>query len=324
MDNIETSQSGDNKILKRIKELADQGIITREQVLVLFPEKDKKASKESDFSFQKIFYFLGALIIILGFTIFISQFWMGQNEPIRVIFTLALTLTFYTIGYYLYYASSKLRVFSNVSFILSNFLLPLGLITFFDLVSFPLLEYRYISLYFFILFIIYDISFLLLRNNIFLLFSVVSISGLFLSSVTLLAGELSLDVILYSLVILGLGYFALAERFKSYRKNLVNIFHLLGAVFLLSSTFALSFDSSLWLFAFPVLLFISFLISIVRKNRILLIFSIIFTFAEIDRITVDFFSDNLGWPISLIIAGFSIMFIGYLGYSLNKKYMKRV
>jgi hypothetical protein len=43
--------------------------------------------------------------------------------------------------------------------------------------------------------------------------------------------------------------------------------------------------------------------------------------AYIMKITSEYFTQGLGWPMALIIAGLGVMGTGYLAFYLNKKYV---
>ena len=40
------------------------------------------------------------------------------------------------------------------------------------------------------------------------------------------------------------------------------------------------------------------------------------------KITFEYFTEGLGWPLSLVLVGFALMGIGYMAFYLNKKYMR--
>jgi len=43
--------------------------------------------------------------------------------------------------------------------------------------------------------------------------------------------------------------------------------------------------------------------------------------AYILKITFEYFSSGLGWPLALVIAGLAMIGVGYMSISLKKKYL---
>jgi uncharacterized integral membrane protein len=57
------------------------------------------------------------------------------------------------------------------------------------------------------------------------------------------------------------------------------------------------------------------------KSKSFLTFGAIFLVTYVFKITAEYFTDGLGWPLVLVIVGLAIIGIGYLAFSLKKKYM---
>jgi len=47
----------------------------------------------------------------------------------------------------------------------------------------------------------------------------------------------------------------------------------------------------------------------------------IFLMAYILKITSEYFSTGLGWPIALVIAGLAMIGVGFMSFSIKKKYL---
>lgn len=321
----EEKKTKTNRVLTELQELVSQGLITKEDVLGFFKQEEKvKIVKESPHHTVRTLYFIGGFIIVLGVGIFIWQFWANWSQGVKVIFALGLTSLLYGIGYYLHYSYPKLLIFSNISFILSALLLPLGVGTFLDLVGTSATTSAALSINFSILFVSYFISYWLLKYDVFLIFTTISASSLFISFTNFLVGGKPTAIFYeYRLLLLGIALFSFGYYFELYKKHLVNIFYFFGLIMLLGSTFALSLDNTFWLFVFPLLLASVFYASTILKNKLILALATIFTFIEIGRLTAEYFSKSLGWPIALIIAGFGIILVGYLSYEVGKKYIKK-
>ncbi|MFH1714084.1 MAG: DUF2157 domain-containing protein [Candidatus Nealsonbacteria bacterium] len=323
----DTEKIGEKKerVMADLEKLISNNFIKKEEVLSLLGEKkEPEVEKEGSRKVVDTLYFIGGIIIILGLGVFIWQFWSHWTQGIKVIFALGLTSILYGIGYYLNQNYEKLSIFSNISFVLSVLLLPLGIGTFLDLIGASSSTSSGLSINFAVLAIMYFISYLTLKYDVFVVFAILAAAALFVAFTNFLVGDQPTAVFYeYRILILGIAFLSLGYNFESYKKHLVNIFYLFGLAFLLGSSFALSLDSTLWLLLFPLLLAGAFYGSIALNNRLILALATVFTFVEIGRLTAEYFSQSLGWPLALMIAGFVIILVGYLSYEVGRKYIKK-
>ena len=77
-----------------------------------------------------------------------------------------------------------------------------------------------------------------------------------------------------------------------------------------------------WELIFPGLVFGIIFLSVYLKNKSFLVFGALYLMAYIIKITSEYFSQSLGWPLALVLAGFMLMGIGYFAFYLNQKYIK--
>lgn len=73
--------------------------------------------------------------------------------------------------------------------------------------------------------------------------------------------------------------------------------------------------------AFPVLVFGVIFLSVYLKSKAFLTWGTLFLMAYILKITSEYFSSGLGWPLVLVIAGFAMIGVGYASLSFGKKYL---
>lgn len=76
----------------------------------------------------------------------------------------------------------------------------------------------------------------------------------------------------------------------------------------------------LWQAIYPDILLLCYWLSVKLQSKVFLTFATIFTFAEIAKLTGEYFSNTLGWSHSLIIAGLCIMAISVASYEVNKRF----
>lgn len=318
---METDQQNKIRVLAELKELFEKGSLKREEVLEVLGGGRRIPA----ITFQKVFYLVGAFIIILGVGILVAQVWNDWTQLMKVIFALGLSALFYAVGYYFLYYSQRLLVFSQVAFLLSALLLPLGLGTFFDLIDIAATGNFGQVLIFSLLFMVYFASYWLFPDKIremFFIFSVVAGSGLFITFTNLLFLVRDQVFEQYRVLLLGLSYF-LITYYTQQKRFIVNLLYFGGSLVVLGAGLALSIDNTFWLFFYPLLLIVSFYLSVRLQSRLILFLATLFTFFEIIRLTSEYFSDSFGWPFALIVAGIAIMVIGYLSLELSKKFFKK-
>jgi len=75
-----------------------------------------------------------------------------------------------------------------------------------------------------------------------------------------------------------------------------------------------------WELIYPILIFGILLLSVRVSSKSLYVWGILFLMAYVMKITDEYFSSGLGWPLVLVIAGLAMIAIGYGAFAVNKKY----
>jgi uncharacterized membrane protein YGL010W len=81
--------------------------------------------------------------------------------------------------------------------------------------------------------------------------------------------------------------------------------------------------NQVWEVLFIGLAFGMMFLSIVLKSRAILIVSSIYLMVYILKITAEYFSETIGWPLALIVAGFTLIAIGYGTFAINQRYLNQ-
>lgn len=329
---INPDQDNVKQTLVSLEVLASKGLISREQVLSVFPKEPKKNQVNFDqkISLQKITYYIGGLIVLMGIVVFVAQFWSEMDQFAKVFITLGSAVSAYSLGYYFFHSTPS-KEFGLVFFVISIALFPLGLATTIDSMGISSLEPAGMSLNAALLFLIFLSSYMALRANLFLPFSVFAGSFFFFSFTDLLFKDLYLgsEFFNYRFLILGTSYLALGYYFGQNNKRfMVNIMYVFGLLMLLGSSLALqgfrdSNPNYFWQAVYPGLLMISYWLSVRLQSKAFLLMATIFTFLEVIKLTIEYFSDSIGWSLSLIIAGLIVMGAGYISFELHKKFFAR-
>lgn len=81
-------------------------------------------------------------------------------------------------------------------------------------------------------------------------------------------------------------------------------------------------QNTFWELLYPVIAFGIIYFSVYLKSRVLLIFGALFLIGYILKLTGEYFTSGLGWPLALVLAGLAVMLVGYYTVRINKKYLK--
>jgi len=131
------------------------------------------------------------------------------------------------------------------------------------------------------------------------------------------------DTHAYLTMIIGISYLLLARVFRAgENKKLVGFLYFFGIAGFLGAAFSRVFDSELWQFAYFLVIFAAMFLSVYLKSRSILAIGTLFLIAHVTYITNEYFTDSLGWPLSLVLLGFVFIGFSYASIEINKKYIK--
>jgi len=180
-----------------------------------------------------------------------------------------------------------------------------------------------------ILLAIYAASFLIFRQSIFVLFSIIFGSILYFTLTGTIAdsgnGLWGSHFTEYRVLALGLSYLLIGFGLRSTKyKELTGPAYFFGLPMLLGAALLLG-DSKpnanlFWELSFPFLTFGAIVASIWFKSRSYLVWGTIFLMGYIFKITAEYFVSSLGWPFALVIAGFTVIGIGFLSINIRQKF----
>lgn len=326
MENSESKQQA----ISQIQEWMNSGVLDQQDLSNIRTNGENQLLAHR-LHLSEIFYYLGALIIFLGISVLVGQNWEVLNSITRVLLTLGAGVVFYVVGVAL--VNNKISDKISVPFfLLSGFLIPSGLYILFDSVkvnSFSVWLHAFIWGISFLLFWLSEVYF---RKIILTLFTCVF--GLFfffaLTDWVLGTAELKLEYnyFAYRVLIAGFVYLVIGYIYRenNFRSSLVWFLNLVGlGMFLGASMYLGGFkpqQNLFWELLFPFLSFGAIYFSMILKSRVYLIIGTLFLMGYFSKITAEYFSDSLGWPITLIIIGLLMIGIGYWSVQINRKYLK--
>lgn len=312
--------------------LAEQKVITKEDLEMAYDlgsGNEENVHSNKKIGIAEILYYIGGGIVFLGITILIFQNWSTLNVFTRILATFGASIAAYFVGL-LFDRDERTKNISSAFYLIFALVAPIGLYVIFDNAGFDINSYGLQSSIWAIILSSCFLSYMLFKKNIFVFFSIIFGTLLFFSFTSfIISGSLyfqDLKFNEYRVLIAGLSYILLGYAFsKSERAPLSAFLYGFGILGFLGSALALGGWSPeqnvFWELIFPVLVFGAIFISINIKSKAFLTWGTIFLMAYILKITSEYFSSGLGWPLALVIAGLAMIGVGYLSISIRKKYL---
>jgi hypothetical protein len=322
------------EVLQSIKELSEQGLIGKEDVLRVFDdgkslsEPPKKVAKDGKLGIADILYYIGGAIVFFGVAIFVTQNWNSLNTATRIISTLGSAVAAYLTAIFL--STRKKTEDAGLAFhLIAALLMPIGLYITFHEAGFNVVGNGMQSLISAILFAVYLSSFFIQRKTIFIFFSIIFGTWLFFSFTSYMVDSNPIwnsDFLYYRVLVAGLTYMILGYYFsQGDKKSLSGFLYGFGIFGFLGAALALGGwqpeQKIFWEIVFPGIVFVALFLSIYLKSNSFLTFGTIYLMAYIIKITAEYFSGSLGWPLSLVLIGLLLIASGYLFIYIRGKYM---
>lgn len=315
------------QFLEELKQMAQAGQVTKAELVSAFESGLPQESKHVNLS--QVMYYIGAGIVFLGIYVLISQNWNYFNPSLKILVTLGSAIAAFVAGAML----MRYKNFKGPAlgfFLISAVVAPIGLYVTFDKMGLNTETSSSGLLIFLMLFVVYFASFHLYKRVIFTLFSIIfgTVSFFFLIQ-WLVGNNLTYNDVgkiwEYRFLVTGLSYMLLGYYFReTSQKSLTGTLYGFGSLIFLASAMFLGGWSPnqnvFWELLYPLLVFGVVFLSVYIKSKTFLVFGSLGLIGYILKITSEYFSSGLGWPLALVLAGLGIMAVGYYAVKINKKY----
>lgn len=320
------------EVLQYIKLLAEQKVISKEELDAAY---DSGSGIKTDVVLTKklgvaeILYYIGGAIVFLGISILLWQNWHTLGFGTKVLATLGSGIAAYFVGL-LFSRNKGTETVGSAFHLISALVTPMGLWVVFDNAGFDASSYGSQSLISGIMLGTYLLSLLVFRKNIFTLFSILFGTWFFFSFTSfMIGGGAYFDnwkFYEYRVLVAGIAYMLLGYAFsKNERAPLSGFLYGFGILGFLGAALTLGSwkpnQNVFWELIYPGLVFGALFLSVQIKSKSFLTFGTLFFMAYILKITSEYFSSGLGWPLALVIAGLAMIGVGYMSISLKKKYL---
>ena len=320
------------EILQYIRALAEQKIVTKEEIDLAYDsgsgiKPDVVLTKK--LSVTEILYYIGGAIVFLGIAILLAQNWSTFGFGTKVLATLGVGIATYFVGV-LFNRNERTEAVGSAFCLISALTMPIGLYVVFDNAGLDVGSYGSQSLISGILFGMYMLSYVVFRKNIFTFFGILFGTWLFFSLTSfMIGGGPYFDdwkFYEYRVLAVGITYILLGYDFsKNERASLSNFLYGFGIFGFLGSALELGGwepnQNLFWELIYPGLIFGALFLSVHIKSKSFLTWGTLFLMVYIFKITSEYFSSGLGWPLALVIAGLAMIGVGYMSISIKNKYL---
>lgn len=318
-----------SELLQGIQQLAAEGTVTSDELLAAYNQGSLDHPAARRLNIGNIMYYLGGAIVFIGIAVLVSGGWSDFSPFTRILVTLGSGVAAYIAGL-LFSQQEKHDGISQAFYLISALVIPVGLYVVFDNAGFAVYTNAMQTLIAFILVCVYGLSAYLFRKTIFTIFTIIFSTSLFFALTSLIVGASPIfnqNLELYQTLAAGLSYMFLGYHFSkgTQQEALSGWLYGFGSLGFLGAALALGgwspAQNAFWELVYPLLVFGIIFLSVYVKSRAFLIWGSLFLMGYILKITGEYFSQGLGWPLALVLAGLLLIAVGYYSAFLNKKYI---
>jgi hypothetical protein len=321
-------------LLAEIEQLASYKKITLKELVAAYNSGKHLRSKGISYNqatLEQIFYYLGGAIIFIGISILIGQHWASLTFFTRLMATLGSGIIAYVVGVLLQ-SNRNFAPIGQAFFLISALVLPLGFYVLLQHFGFKPNQDGLQAIISGILFFFFLISYWIFPITLFIIFNILFGSWLILSLTNFMIGGdpyfAYLSFFSYRTLLLAIVYLLLGYHYAEQEKHtLSGVLYGIGSFVLLSTVLNLSGwkprQNLFWEETLFILSFVVIFLSVPLRSRALLTIGTFFLMIFIGKLTTEYFVNNLGWPLALVLAGLMMIMIGYTSIRiynlLNKK-----
>jgi len=315
--------------IESVTALAAAGDLSEVELMGAFREGAGGEIAERNIRYSSLLYFIGGGVVLMGIVALIAQIWDDVGSVMHVVVTLGPGIAAFTVGVLLS-RRQWLGAAGPAFFLIAALVLPVGMAVTLDEAGLQVDHLEWQSLISLVLAGAFLSAYLLFRSNSLLVYTIGFATWAFFAITGWIAGPNpvfgEVEFFEYRALAVGLTYLALAYAFaNTSRRALSDILYGLGTLAFLGSALALGgwrpSQNVFWELVFPGLVFAVLYASVHLKNKALLGLGSIFLASYLVKITSEYFSDSLGWPLALVISGLLLMGVGYFTLRLKRRYL---
>ncbi len=321
-----------DELLRQITQLARDGQLQKPELDAAFAagqQSDHATASVKKAGIVEVLAYIGGGIIFLGISVLLAQYWNQMDAATRLFATLGVGIGC-LVGGILLGRDERSRSIAPALHLVAALTVPTGMFVLVDSLGIVVTLTTHILISGLLL-VLYGGMFWLFRQTILLFFAILFGTWLFYG-IGIQAMEYSSvlsdwRLFAYQTLTIGVAYCLLGQGLAKIAPGLRGALFGLGSLSVLSAAFALSgFGDNkdvMWELVFPMLLLGSFYLSVSLKSSSFLTFGALFLVLYVYKITSEYFTDTLGWPISLMIIGGAMIGASYLALTIKRKYLSK-
>ena len=303
--------SDKSSALQQISTLAQQSELTAKEI---YDYLTHETPQERESLVTRVLAYLGAVFLLGGISAYAAMFWPEMSSIVRVVITLGL-------GFILYVTA----VISDVTKHLPKLTTPLHIIAFLLQITglfVFLAEYfestnrwqEPVLFVFGTLAIQQYLTFLALKRTTLLFHTLFCLSLCLLAILDIVYLDISLSFTVVGTLLIVASYYL--DKTDYYA--ITPFWYFVGSLTALTALFDFLLDNKLDIIFLLPSCFLVYLSTVVY-SRTLLFVSVLSIFCFLAYFTGTYFSDSIGWPLSLIIIGFLLFGLSSIGYKISRK-----
>lgn len=302
--------------LQEIAALAKLNNLTIEELTRAIGDKKEAELRESGGTISRLFSYLGGILVLAGFCIFLAQYWDDFGSASRVLVTLGTGFCAYLFGLAAIGHPQFERTTTPMMLIAAAFQ-PAGIFVMLDEYAKggdPLHGVLFMSG---AMLIQQGLTFIAKRRTV-LAFNTVFFGALFFATLMTLQ---EIDTKL-SVLCIGASLTCISWSLgHSPHRAIAGFWYFFGAIFLLAAYGALVWNTAAEVTFLGLSAFLVFL-STQARSRALLTIGSLSMLCYIGYFSSRYLGDSLGWPFVLILTGLAFFGLGSLALRLNAKYIR--
>ena len=328
MGRIKINNMEKEQLLHELRRHVQMGSITESEFRSVFSDTEESLSSSHKKRFSlnviNVLYGIGGLIIFTGIVALIVQNWEELPTVARILITLGMAIVLYISSVLV--TSKGYNVLAQILFAVSYVFFPLG-------IGVSLYEFEVeigtggASFILLCLTLLATVSYFILKrmavNTLFAIIFGTSTAYTFLTYALSNASRVDGDVYLYLTLVLGLSHGLLGYVMRSSAdtatRKLGQLLYATGSLGALVPAVALG---GIWDVLAMFVIVAVFLLSVYVHSRGMLALGSTFLIIYLFKITAEYFSGSVGWPVALIFIGVATIAIAIGTFKINQKYFK--
>ena len=322
------------QLLKELSAAVRSGTVSRQEALSAIDDRGGKEASlilpHRSLNMAEILAALGGGIVFIGIIILVAQHWAELGSLARVLITLGGACVAYVIGaFFSIDQDPRRQLVAQAFFLIFGLVLPIGVAVSFHEGGFLTSTSPVQTMMSLIIAAANIVSYMVFRKQLFVFFAIAGSTWFVYAVVAMLmrnqAGIDVAEVFEYLTLVMGIAYIALGYGWRGTRlEGMTNYLYCVGLIGLLGAAMALGGyapdQNVFWELALPALALWAIFLSTFLKSRAFIIIGTLYLMIDIVKITAEYFSDSLGWPLALVIAGLGLIVVG----SFTWKFQKRI